>query len=64
MSEFKIELCVGYNNKYRIYRKEYKFFGLSYSWQELESFSTLESAEQALAELKLFPKYYDMGAWV
>ena len=58
MSDFKIEYEPSYGNKYRIYRKEYAFFGFAHKWRDVDSCSTLEKAEETLQELKKFPKYY------
>lgn len=56
MTEFKIEYDPASISKYKIYRKENKWFG--WYWNELNSFESLELAEAQLQEFKKFPKYY------
>ena len=59
MNDYKIECRPEYQQiRYSTYRKIYKWFGLTYEWEELASFDTLDKAEAALSETKDFPKYY------
>lgn len=59
MTEFKITYHLGYSFKYKVHQKYYKFFGFVEEWKELDSFGSLEKAEEAITEYKKFPKYYE-----
>jgi hypothetical protein len=57
---FKIEYDPDYSTIcYKIYRKEFKFFGLNYDWVRIASFESLDKAEAAVKELLKYPKYYE-----